>query len=264
VIMREKDDLISRIRNVQNGLMERIVPNVETYGTYQEHYARYTFASNFCKNKIVLDVACGVGYGVYHLIKNGAKSVIGIDISKDSIAYANTHYTGPKIEFIVGDATKLPISDNFFDVIVSFETIEHVREYEKYLSECKRVLKAGGVFICSTPNKVHETISNPYHIREFYLDDFYDMMDRNFRDVKLYGQLYSSIVITIGGKLLSVFPKQWKVKDLVRRNIWRKRTSSVSKFEFTPFDDKTYQVSPFKKFMRPAVIIAVTKNKRSG
>lgn len=120
MIMSEKDELISRIRNVQNGVMERIVPEEETYETCQEHYERYNFASTFCKEKMVLDVACGVGYGSYYLIKNSAKRVIGVDISKDAITYAKAHCADQKIEFIVGDATKLPVSDNFFDVIVSF------------------------------------------------------------------------------------------------------------------------------------------------
>ena len=259
--MKEKNKLISRIRNVQNGVIERIVPEVETYGTYQEHYARYNFASNFCKDKSVLDVACGVGYGSHHLIKTGAKRVIGVDIAKDAIAYAKAHYADSKIKFIVGDVSKLPFSDNFFDVIVSFETIEHVREYKEYLLECKRVLREGGVFICSSPNKVCEHTLNPHHIREFYLEEFYEMMNENFRDVELYSQLYSSIILTIGGNLLSVFPKEWNVKDLVKRNIWRKRTTDVSKFDLTPSDDKSYQVSPFKKslFTRPMIIIAVSK-----
>lgn len=259
----EIDELIERIRNIQNEVMERIVPETETYETYQEHYARYNFASNFCEDKIVLDVACGVGYGSYHLTKNSAKSVIGVDISKDAITYAKAHYADQKIEFMEGDAADLPFPDNFFDVIVSFETIEHIREYKKYLSECKRVLKEGGVFICSSPNKRNENTLNPHHIREFYLDEFYEMMNDNFRDVELFGQLYSSIMITIGGKLLSVFPKEWNVKDLVKRNIWRKRTTNVSKFDLTSSNDKSYQVSLFKKslFVRPAIIISVAKKR---
>lgn len=256
-----KNELINGIRNVQDGVMERIVPEVETYETYQEHYARYNFASKFCKERMVLDVACGVGYGAHHLIKNGAKSVIGVDMSKDAITYAKAYYTHPKIAFIAGDATKLPFSDNFFDVIVSFETIEHIKEYERYLSECKRVLKGEGVFICSSPNKRDENTLNPHHVREFYLEEFYEMINDDFKDVELFGQLYSSIIIAIGGKLLSVFPKEWNVKDLVARKIWCKRTTNISKFDLTPSDDKRYQVSPFKKslFTRPAIIISVAK-----
>lgn len=258
--MSEKDELISRIRNVQNGVMERIVPEEETYETRQEHYARYNFASTFCKEKMVLDVACGVGYGSY-LIKNSAKRVIGVDISKDAITHAKAHCADQKIEFIVSDATKLPFPDNFFDVIVSFETIEHVRNHEKYLSECKRVLKGGGVFICSSPNKMRENTLNPHHIREFYLEEFCEMMNGNFKDVELFGQFYTPIIIIIGGKLLSVFPKEWKIKDLVWRNIWRKRNSPISKFDLTPSDDKREQVTPFKKslFTWPRIIISVAK-----
>lgn len=261
MIMIEKEDLVSKIRNVQNGVVERVVPENEDYGTYQGHYARYTFASKFCKQKVVLDVACGVGYGSYHLIKTGARRVSGVDISKDAIAYAKTHYADPKVGFIVGDATKLPFPDKSFDVIVSFETIEHVREYEKYLAECKRVLKEGGVFICSSPNKVRENTLNPHHIREFYLEEFFGMMNENFRDVELYGQLYKSIIFIIGGKLLSVFPKERKVKDILWRNIWRKRNTTILKFDLIPPNDKSYLVSPLKKslFGKQGIIIAVSK-----
>ncbi len=261
MIMREKEELVSKVRNVQNGVVERIVPENEDYGTYQGHYARYIFGSNFCKEKVVLDVACGVGYGSCHLIKTGARRVIGVDISRDALAYAKTHYADLKVELIVGDATKLPFPDKSFDVIVSFETIEHVREYKKYLSECKRVLKEGGIFICSSPNKMRENALNPHHIREFYLQEFYEMMNNNFRDVELYGQLYKSIIYIIGGKMLSVFPKERKVKDFLWRNIWRKRTTNISKFYLISSNDKSYQVFPFKKslFTRPAIIISVAK-----
>ena len=258
----DEKELVERIRNVQNGVMERIVPEEENYKTYQEHIHRYIFASNFCKDKIVLDVACGAGYGSHYLMKNSAKSVIGVDISEDAIAYAKTHYTNQKIEFIVGDGTKLPFSANSLEVIVSFETIEHITEYEKYLSECKRVLTKGGVFICSTPNKMCENISDQYHIREFYLDEFYEMMNENFREAELYAQGYFSIIVTIGGKLLSVFPKERKVKDLIKRTIWRKRYASIPKYyNLTPSNDQSYQVSSFKKvlFMRPRIIISVAK-----
>ena len=261
----DEKELVERIRNVQNGVMERIVPEEEAYKTYQEHVHRYVFASNFCKGKIVLDVACGVGYGSYYLMKNGAKRVIGVDISKDAITYAKAHYTDSKIEFIVGDATKLPFSDNFFDAIVSFETIEHLKEYEKYQVECKRILKKGGIFVCSSPNKrmssPHGTSSNPYHVQEFCLEEFYEMMNENFKDVELYAQKYTSIIIRMGGKLLSLFPKERKLKDLVKRAIWRKGYTTVSKFDIAPSNSKKYQIFPLKKslFARPAIIISVAK-----
>jgi ubiquinone/menaquinone biosynthesis C-methylase UbiE len=261
----DEKELVGRIRNVQNGVMERIVPEEETYKAYQEHIHRYVFASDFCKDKIVLDVACGVGYGSYYLTKNGAKRVIGVDISKDAITYAKAHYTDSKIKFIARDVTNLPFSDNFFDVIVSFETIEHVREYEKYLSECKRILKKGGIFICSSPNKrissPRGTSSNPYHVQEFYLEEFYEMMNENFRDVKLYAQEYTSIIIRMGGKLLSLFPKERKLKDLIKRAIWRKGYTTVSECDITPSNSRKYQVFPFKKvlFMRPEIIISMAK-----
>lgn len=130
------------------------------------------------------------------------------------------------------------------------------------------MLKGGVVFICSSPNRIHKTISNPHHIREFYLEEFCEMMNGNFKDVELFGQFYTPTIIIIAGKLLSVFPKEWKIKDLVIQTIYRKRNINISKFDLTSSNpvDKTYRVSPFKKslFTWPRIIISVAKNKRMG
>ena len=107
----------------------------------------------------------------------------------------------------------------------------------------------------------HGISSNPYHVQEFYLEEFYEIMNENFRDIKLYAQEYTSIIIRMGGKLLSLFPKERELKDLVKRAIWRKGYTTVSKFDIAPSNSKKYQVFPFKKslFARPAIIISVAK-----
>ena len=133
---------------------ERIVPGKTPYIIYQEHLNRYFFAAQFTKEKIVLDAACGSGYGTAYLLRNGmASRVYGVDISEDAIGYARKKYGHNRISFICADVVNMPFSDNFFDIVVSFETIEHLENHRQYLIECKRVLKRDGLFICSSPNK---------------------------------------------------------------------------------------------------------------
>ncbi len=171
---------------------ERVVPGKTTYAIYQEHINRYVFASKYIKNKIVLDVASGTGYGSYYLLKNGAEKVIGLDISSDAINYAKNTFKEQKLNFIQGNSINLPFHNKSFDVITSFETIEHIKEYDKFLNECWRVLRNGGLFICSTPNKKisspHNKLPlNPFHVKEFFPEEFYEIINKYFIDTRLYG-----------------------------------------------------------------------------
>lgn len=182
---------------------ECVVPSKTPYPIYQEHINRYVFASKFIKNKIVLDVTSGTGYGSYYLIKNVAEKVTGLDISSDAINYAKNAYKEQNLSFIQGDSINLPFHDKSFDVIISFETIEHIKKYDKFLNECWRVLRNGGLFICSTPNKKvsspHTKLPlNPFHVKEFFPEEFYEIINRYFRDTRLYGQNNSFIFLIKG------------------------------------------------------------------
>ncbi len=95
----------------------------------------------------------GAGYGSSYLGRKGAKTVVGGDVSRDAIEYAKAHYTRDGLSFECLDATELPLTAECFDAVVSFETIEHLRDYRKFLSEVKSVLSSGGLFLVSTPNK---------------------------------------------------------------------------------------------------------------
>ncbi|MCL0074185.1 class I SAM-dependent methyltransferase [Dehalococcoidia bacterium] len=111
-----------------------------TFDVLQAHIAMCLFTDQFVPNKTVLDVACGSGH-ISASLKRNAERVIGGDISKSAIEYAVLHYEKDGLDFLLLDAQWLPFPDGTFDVIVSLETIEHLPEYEQFLSECKRVLK---------------------------------------------------------------------------------------------------------------------------
>jgi ubiquinone/menaquinone biosynthesis C-methylase UbiE len=98
-----------------------------------------------------------------------------------------------KASFVCADAIRLPFADNTFDVVVSFETIEHIRQCRKFLAECRRVLKEDGSLICSTPNRRIfspnlEKPINTFHVKEFWPEEFYRLLRRYFADITFYGQ----------------------------------------------------------------------------
>lgn len=171
--------------------LERIVPDalsVYSRRLFIEHIDRYNFAVPFIHNKMVVDIACGSGYGSHLLGRKGAKKIIGIDCDSKTIEYAKARYPRRNIIYKVGDAINVPITSSSTDVVVSFETIEHIKKPLKFLSEAKRVLKKSGLLIISTPNKKHSIGDNPFHYKEYNLWEFNKILSRYFRSIIYYGQ----------------------------------------------------------------------------
>ncbi len=173
---------------------ERLMVDENSYNSphYLRHKIAYMFAEKFIKDKIVIDTACGSGYGSYHLITSGAKKVTGTDISKKAIEYARQRYKVDNLRFEVMDATKLNFDDDTFDVFTSFQTIEHIKNVDKFLTEIKRVLKKTGTALISTPNKITYSPNtsepeNPFHIKEYYLDEFKYLLNNYFDCVNILG-----------------------------------------------------------------------------
>jgi len=173
---------------------ERVVPGKTPQTIYDEHIYRYIFAASLTENKLVLDVACGTGYGAGYMMDKGTGEVVGVDISMAAVDYARERFgKNNKASFVCADALKLPFADNAFDIVVSFETIEHIRQYRKFLAECRRVLKEDGSLICSTPNRriFSPNLAKPintFHVKEFWPEEFHRLLRRYFADITLYGQ----------------------------------------------------------------------------
>lgn len=172
----------------------------KAYRTAILHINRYLFTKRFVKNKRVIDAACGTGYGCEILNENNYREYIGIDILRDAINIAKERYKHLKnATFFRDDVTKnsLPIKE--FDVFISFETIEHLYDYNAFLKFVFSVLKKDGIFVISTPNR---EITNPggsleskpkwdYHVREWILPEFIELLKNyNFRILKIYGQSF--------------------------------------------------------------------------
>jgi SAM-dependent methyltransferase len=187
---------------------ERMVPGGALNVFFQEHFERYQFARQFIAGKTVLDAGCGEGYGPDYLAEV-AREVVGIDNSLDAVHNAESRYQRSNLRFMLMDATKTQFADGIFDVVCAFEILEHIPDYQDFVAEMKRVLAPGGLFIVSTPNKALQSpgqkTRSPYHFREFYLDEFADLLTSYFPQVETFGQppngLFSQLYIAVSSRL---------------------------------------------------------------
>ena len=171
---------------------ERMVPEHSDRLTFWEHVYRYAFACRFVKGKRVLDIACGEGYGAAAFEKSGAAHVTGVDISEAACLHAHAKYG---IDARLGTAEEIPLTDGSVDVVVSFETIEHVPNPHRFLNECARVLVPGGMLIISTPNKEVYGLGppNPFHCSEMTEEEFATALGGRFRNCRFYTQRPKSV-----------------------------------------------------------------------
>ena len=175
---------------------ERYLPEVNATDLTDayEHWHRYLFATRFVAGKTVLDVACGEGYGSA-LLAHSAAAVVGVDIDPEAVAHAQRKYARPNLTFACGAAEAIPLAgEHLFDVIVSFETVEHLTAemQQRYARELKRLLKPAGQLLISTPNRLIYTERNqhrnPFHFHEFSTEEFAAFLGQYFTDVRLLCQ----------------------------------------------------------------------------
>jgi GT2 family glycosyltransferase/ubiquinone/menaquinone biosynthesis C-methylase UbiE/glycosyltransferase involved in cell wall biosynthesis len=169
---------------------ERFVPGVQ--GAMKlEHLQRYAVSRSLVAGRRVADVACGEGYGSAMLAATAAH-VVGVDLSHETIRHASARYRAAgNVHFAVGRAEQLPLATASIDVVVSFETIEHLSNQDACLDEFVRVLAPGGQLILSSPEASvysHAMAVNPFHVRELTRDELAALLERRFAHVRLWGQ----------------------------------------------------------------------------
>jgi SAM-dependent methyltransferase len=156
-----------------------------------EHYHRYLFARSLVTGLDVLDVASGEGYGSA-LLAQVARSVVGVEYSGATAVAAAANFPRPNLQFLRGDARALPLADACVDAVVSFETIEHFDRQHDFLREIHRVLRPGGCFIVSTPDRdIYSpagTAANPFHVHELSGSEFTALLRDAFRHVSIMRQ----------------------------------------------------------------------------
>ncbi|MFO1315286.1 MAG: class I SAM-dependent methyltransferase [Burkholderiales bacterium] len=169
---------------------ERFLPDVRGPIWY-EHWHRYAAVAPLAAGRRVLDAACGEGYGS-HLLAQSARQVTGVDVSAEAIAHARARYARANLEFAAASVTALPLPDAAVDLVVSFETVEHLREQQAMLAEFRRVLAGDGVLVISSPNRpVYNEgggVENHYHVRELDRDELAALLSPAFPQQAWYAQ----------------------------------------------------------------------------
>jgi SAM-dependent methyltransferase len=168
---------------------EERLANDPTSELWGEHRSRYRFAAQFAAGQRVLDVATGAGFGLPIVAHAGGRP-IGVDY--DALALGDVRQRQPAAALVRADATRLPLLSDCCDLVVSFETIEHVPDAQALVVEIRRVLRPGGRLVLSTPNRAFGAAgrhtNNPFHVREFTADELRVLLRESFEEVQLYGQ----------------------------------------------------------------------------
>jgi len=167
---------------------ERYVPGRDSGTSVEiEHEARYRWASQLASGKRVLDAGCGTGWGSELLARAGAAAVTGIDRSEQAIRHARATH-GQHAEFEIADLCSLKLPDCAFDIVVCFETIEHLDDPSSALDHMRRVLAPDGLLLVSTPVAGVYPPGNPFHVHEFAAGELEEALDRRFAHVRALRQ----------------------------------------------------------------------------
>ena len=171
---------------------ERFEENTIPIYLIQSAIQKYLFAVKHLTGKKVLDIACGSGYGSKIMYEDKPfLEVFGCDKDKSTIQFANEKYS-KYIKFVNCDVYSTNFKDDYFDNVVSFETLEHLKDGYLFIKEIKRILKNNGILILSTTNRVYdEKVTknvNPFHEKLYSYDELNELLSNNFKHVKILGQ----------------------------------------------------------------------------
>jgi 2-polyprenyl-3-methyl-5-hydroxy-6-metoxy-1,4-benzoquinol methylase len=161
---------------------ERVIPDFPDEN-FQNHFKVYKFVRSFAAGRDVLDVGCGTGYGTAHLAEV-ARSVVGIDISRQAIRWARKHYLN--VDFREMDAQNITLPDRSLDLIVSTENLEHLPDQRAHCKELARLLRPDGLCFVASPNpEMFVGQRNPYHTKENSYGELMALFSGLFKDVKI-------------------------------------------------------------------------------
>ncbi|MBM9612701.1 methyltransferase domain-containing protein [Desulfobulbus rhabdoformis] len=165
------------------------------------HKSDYVKAQKIVKGKDVLDLGCNSGYGT-NLLSQSCNRIVGVDVSPMALEVGNARYLRGNLSFKLVDGVSLPFGDQSFDVVTSFQVVEHLPEYSAYFNEIRRVLKPDGLLLLTTPNgaiRVNpgEKPWNRFHVHEFRAVELEELLHGYFPHVQVFGQFASERAYSI-------------------------------------------------------------------
>jgi ubiquinone/menaquinone biosynthesis C-methylase UbiE len=159
---------------------ERVSRDVTDNFVFQRSKLAYVEAAKHVQG-CVLEIGTGTGYGV-DIIAPNVKRFVTMDKTRSE----ELGVMPENVEFVEGVVPPLPFADESFDCVVSFQVIEHIKRDKEFVREVYRVLKKGGKFIVSTPNRPMSLTRNPWHVREYTAEQFGALLSE-FADVEALG-----------------------------------------------------------------------------
>ncbi|HSX40474.1 MAG TPA: class I SAM-dependent methyltransferase [Candidatus Saccharimonadales bacterium] len=189
---------------------------------FYRHIAAYNFVMSYTSDKTILEVGCSDGYGTSLLAKKATKAH-GIDIDKEAITSAKRKYANKNLSFETVDVLKINAGKKY-DVIISFQVIEHIKEVDAYLLKLRSLLNNRGMIILSTPNRMlrlskNQKPWNKFHITEYDSSALQKLLTGHFSKVVIYGMHASKPVLAQEIKRLKMrrFIARFDIFDLYNK-----------------------------------------------
>ena len=159
----------------------------------QRHLAAYRWAADLARDRAVLDAGCGEGYGA-SLLAGSARRVLAVDRA-EAIALATSRYRDPRLAFRALDLMQLPTLGERFDVVLSFQVIEHLPDPVGFLRALAACTAPGGTLVVTTPNRLMSVSENPYHLREWTAPELLELAAPVLPGVRVRGMNASERVL---------------------------------------------------------------------
>ena len=162
------------------GTAERVSLEASDNFVYQRSRLAYVEAAKLVSGR-VLEIGTGTGYGVDIIAPNASEFV-----TLDKYRSERVDSLPANVRFVEATVPPLPFEDEMFDYVVSFQVIEHIKHDKRLVSEVMRVLRPGGKFIVSTPNKPMSLTRNPWHVRDYTAEELSQLLS-DFSSVEQLG-----------------------------------------------------------------------------
>lgn len=195
---------------------ERVIPEkidtTEDYLIYLRHFFAYNSSKKLInKDDLILEIGCGEGYGT-SFVSGSCREIIGLDVEERIIDHASNKYSSTNCTFKSYSGNKIPYDDNAFDVVITFQTIEHIENDRSFILDVHRVLKKDGMLILTTPNrqirlKPGQKPWNKFHMREYTIKDLNALLQGVFKEINIKGIFGSDIVQCIELKRINKYQK---------------------------------------------------------
>jgi len=156
---------------------------------FSRHLAAYEYAATLVAGRRVLDAGCGEGFGTQNLAA-AATEVVGIDYSQEAVDTCRRLWcdgSRPNLRFERVDLTRAAEDSRHFDVVLSFQVIEHIAEPRPFLRALAQRLAPGGILVLTTPNRLRSASENPFHLREYVRSELHDELSALFGEVTIAG-----------------------------------------------------------------------------